>query len=58
MSDRDRDIEIYVADRDGTNHPRLTHSPGRDTHPAFSHDWEETSRSNRGATGDSPRSIS
>jgi len=36
MSDRDGDIEIYTASPDGTHLRRLTHSPGRDAHPAFS----------------------
>src|SRR5215471_1851456 len=37
MSDRDHDIEIYVENLDGTNVKRLTHAPGRDAHPIFSH---------------------
>jgi TolB protein len=38
MSDRDGDIEIYIAHPDGTHVQRLTDSPGRDAHPSFSRD--------------------
>ena len=38
MSDRDGDIEIYIARPDGTKVQRLTDSPGRDAHPSFSRD--------------------
>jgi TolB protein len=43
MSDRDGDIEIYIAHADGTNIHRLTHSPGRDAHPSFSRDGKRIS---------------
>src|SRR5262245_17961179 len=37
-SHRDGDPEIYVIEADGTAPVRLTHAPGRDGHPSYSHD--------------------
>lgn len=37
-SNRDKDYEIYLMDREGSNQRRITHSRGIDRHPMFSPD--------------------
>jgi len=37
-SNRDKDYEIYIMERDGSNQTRITQSPGIDRHPVFSPD--------------------